>query len=92
MNDKIKWLGLAIGSAFIASAAVKNLLRAGWRTFTDDDPPLNPDSPDTEWSEAITWTVVTALAAGLTRLVVRRGAAEAWRSATGSRPPGLETQ
>lgn len=91
-TDKLKWLALAAGSALVASFATRNLLRAGWRAFTDDDPPLNPASPDTEWSEAVTWTVAAGLAAGVTRLVARRGAAAAWESATGSRPPALNEQ
>jgi hypothetical protein len=91
-SDKAKWLTLAVGSAFIASYAVKNLIRAGWRTFADDDPPLNPASLDTDWDEAIAWTVVTGIAAGLTRLIVRRGAAATWSNVTGARPPGMEKQ
>lgn len=88
-SDKIKWIGLAAGSAMIASFATRNLLRAGWRAFADNDPPRNPASPDTEWSEAVTWTVAAGLAAGLTRLVARRGAAAVWKGTTGSRPPAL---
>ena len=87
LSDKLKWFSLALGSAFIASFAVKNLIRAGWRTFTDDDPPLNPASLETDWNEAITWTVVTGIAAGLTRLIVRRGAAATWHNVTGALPP-----
>lgn len=90
--DKAMWLALGLGSAFVASFAVRNLLRAGWRTVTDEDPPLNPSSLDTDWNEAIVWTVVTGVTAGLTRLVARRGAAATWRSVTGSLPPGLEKQ
>ena len=92
LTDRVKWLALGIGSAFIASFAVKNLIRAGWRTFADEDPPLNPASLDTDWNEAIAWTLITGITAGLTRLVVRRGAAATWQAATGSRPPGLEKQ
>lgn len=90
--DRAKWLALGVGSAVIASYAVKNLIRAGWRTVKDEDPPLNPASLDTDWNEAIAWTVVTGIAAGLTRLVVRRGAAATWRNVTGALPPGLEKQ
>ncbi len=92
LTDKAKWLTLAVGSAFIASFAVKNLIRAGWRTVTDEDPPLNPASLDTDWNEAITWTLITGIAAGLARLVVRRGAAATWRNVTGTHPPGMEKQ
>ena len=90
--DKLKWLAVASGSAMIAAYATRNLLRAGWRAFADDDPPLNPAALDTEWSEAVTWTVVTGVAAGLASLVARRGAASTWQSLTGSRPPALNEQ
>lgn len=90
--DRGKWLVVGLGSAYVASYAVRNLLRAGWRTFTDDDPPLNPAAHDTDWNEALTWTVLTAVAAGVARLVVRRGAAATWRNVTGARPPGMEKQ
>ena len=39
-SDKAKWLALAAGSAMIASFATRNLLRAGWRAFADNDPPF----------------------------------------------------
>lgn len=90
--DRGKWLAIGLGSAYVASYAVRNLLRAGWRTFADDDPPLNPASIDTDWNEALTWTVLTGVAAGVTRLVARRGAAATWRSVTGTYPPGMEEQ
>ena len=88
-KEKLKWLALATGSAVIASFAARNLLRAGWRVFTDEDPPLNPAALDTEWSEAISWTLMTGVAAGLASLVARRGAASTWQSLTGSRPPAM---
>ena len=86
-SDQLKWLALATGSAVIAGFAARNLIKASWRAFADDDPPMNPAALDTEWKEAVTWTVATGLAAGLARLVARRGAATAWQQATGSRPP-----
>lgn len=88
-SDQLKWLALATGSAVIAGFAARNVLKAAWRAFADDDPPLNPAAPETEWAEAVTWTIGTALAAGLARLVARRGAATAWEQAAGSRPPAF---
>jgi len=88
-SEKLKWLALASGSAVIAGFAARNLVKASWRAFADDDPPLNPAALDTEWEEAITWTIATGLAAGIARLVARRGAATAWKQATGTRPPAF---
>ncbi len=87
--DKGKWLALATGSALIAGFAARNLLKATWRVFSDDDPPLNPEAHDTEWSEAVAWAVMTGVVAGVARLVARRGMAATWKSVTGARPPGL---
>ena len=89
---KAKWLAVAAGSAMIASYATRNLLRAGWRVFADEDPPMNPASPDTEWTEALAWTVAAGVAAGVTRLVARRSAAALWEGTMGSRPPALNEQ
>lgn len=90
--DRAKWLAVGLGSAYVASFAVHNLLRAGWRTFANDDPPLNPAAHDTDWNEALTWTVLSGVAAGVTRLVVRRHAAATWHNITGAYPPGMEKQ
>jgi len=90
--DRGKWLIVGLGSAYVASWAVRNLLRAGWRTVADDDPPLNPASHDTDWNEALTWTVLTGVTAGVVRLVARRSAAATWRNVTGGNPPGMEQQ
>lgn len=92
ITDRLLWLGLGLGSAYVASFAVRNLIRAGWRAVKDDDPPLNPASLDTDWGEAVIWTVVTGVTAGLTRLAARRGAAATWRNVKGVHPPGMEKQ
>ena len=88
-REKLKFIALATGSAVIAAAAVRNALRAGWRAVADDDPPLNPASLETDWDEALAWTVMTGVAAGLARLVARRGAAHLWRSVKGFPPLGM---
>lgn len=75
----------------VAGAATRRLLRAGWRRTRGGDPPTNPASPSTRWSEAIGWALASGVAMGVTRLVSQRGAAGAWKAATGRYPKGLET-
>ena len=88
-SERLKWIALATGSALIAGFAARNLVKATWRAFADDDPPMNPASLDTEWEEAAAWTLGTALAAGAARLIARRGAASVWEQVTGTRPPAF---
>ncbi len=76
-SKKIKWLLLSGGVAMAASALTKTALAKGWNSATGEDPPLNPESRKTSWSEAIAWTLAVSVAAGLSQLVARRGLAGA---------------
>lgn len=87
LGRRTGWFVVAAGSAMIAGAAARIALNAGWKLAQGDDPPVDPESPDTEWSDAIAWTVVTGVSMGLARLVARRGAAAAWHRVMGARPP-----
>ncbi len=78
---------MTAGSALVAGAAARVAVNAAWRLAQGDDPPIDPESADTEWRDAIAWTIVTGVSMGLAQLVARRGAAAAWRRALGSRPP-----
>ena len=78
-------------SGIAAGSAARALLRASWRRTVGGDPPTNPASPSTRWSEAMIWAVASGVAMAVTRLVAQRGAAEAWKAETGRYPPGLET-
>ncbi|GAB5536882.1 MAG: hypothetical protein Rubg2KO_31310 [Rubricoccaceae bacterium] len=64
------------GLAAMASAwLTRTGLRYTWNATTGEDPPMNPASTSTAWTEAITWTVAASVVAGLTRLVTRRAVA-----------------
>ena len=45
----------------------------------------------TTWAEAIAWSIASGVALGLARLIAQRGAAEAWRKATGAYPEDMES-
>ena len=61
-----------------------------WTKARKTTPPTNPAARDTQWSEALAWTIATSIGVGIARLVATRGAAAGWEKATGALPPGLE--
>ncbi len=91
MNKRMMWKVVGSLSGIVAGTATRNLLQAGWRRARGGDPPTNPAAPGTKWSEALVWAVASGVAMAVTRLVSQRGAAGAWKAATGSYPEGLET-
>lgn len=80
-----KLVGAAAGVA--AAAAVRKGLTFAWRGARKADPPSDLLSPDTPWSEALVWTIATAVGVGVARLLAERGAAVGWEKATGARAP-----
>ena len=90
-NRRILWKVIGSLSGVAAGSATRALLRAAWRRTKGGDPPTNPASPSTRWSEALIWAAASGVAMAVTRLIAQRGAAEAWKASTGSYPEGLET-
>ena len=77
LSRKQRWV-LVSGAAAVAAAFVtRSALKYGWNAATGEDPPLNPASTETAWSEALTWTVAASVVAGVSRLAARRAAAHA---------------
>lgn len=91
-TEKQQWQlfvsGVAVGTAHIT----RTLLRKGWRKTRGEDPPLNPATPGTDWSDAIIWTLAISVGVGVARLLARRAAAESWQKVRGAYPPGMEEQ
>jgi hypothetical protein len=75
LSRKHRWLLVSGLAAAAASFLTRSVLKRGWNAATGDDPPVNPASAETAWTEALTWTVAASLVAGLTRLAARRAAA-----------------
>jgi hypothetical protein len=90
-DRRLLWKVVGSLSGIAAGSATRVLLRASWRRTLGGDPPTNPASPTTRWSEALIWAVASGIAMAVTRLVAQRGAAAAWKATTGSYPAGLET-
>ena len=81
------WKALAALASVGAALAARNATAAVWRNRTGHEPPTNPADPDTDWNEAVAWTVVTGAIVGVARLVARRGAARVWEKVEGDLPP-----
>ena len=87
----IPWKVLGGVSAVAAGVLANKALSSGWRAVTGNDPPSNPESPETEWIEAIAYAVVSGALMGVARMLATRKAAAYYRNSTGHLPPNLES-
>lgn len=80
-TDRVKWMGIAAGAGLIAAKVTQRALTSGWRAVLHADPP--DDDARAPLGQAVLWTALLGAAMGVTKLLAIRGAAEAWRRATG---------
>jgi hypothetical protein len=90
MSEKLMWRVVGAVAGLIAGAVVRKILVAAWERGRGTEPPTNPASPETTWTEALIYTIASGVGIAVARLLAQRGAAAAWEKATGSLPPGLE--
>jgi hypothetical protein len=65
-----------LGTGIVGGVAIRRALAAGWeRSSAEGKPPLTPDDPAVSWTRALVWAVISGLAVGLTRMLVRRATA-----------------
>ena len=86
-KDQLAWMVVGAGAAMVASMVIERSMTAGWRAFTDEDPPAKPESLETGWGDALLWTAASAIAVGIGQVLARRGAAVGWQRYTGKLPP-----
>jgi hypothetical protein len=84
------WKVLGTGSAVMAAAFAEKGLKAIWRTATGNEPPTIPEDPDTNWTEAVSWALLSGAVIGLARLAATRRAAAYYRHSTGELPRALQ--
>lgn len=84
------WRIFGTASAVMAGIAARKVLVKGWQLTVRDDPPANPQAPDTSWPEAIGWAIASGALMGLARMLATRKAADYYRRSTGHLPPGME--
>ncbi len=87
---KLGWKIVGVTTGLAAAKATRKAMDVGWSKTRGGEPPRNPASRETDWSEAVAWAVASGIALGLARLLAARGTAKLWEKATGSLPPGLE--
>ncbi|MDQ3978820.1 MAG: DUF4235 domain-containing protein [Actinomycetota bacterium] len=91
MSERALWQAAGAVTGVVSGLVVRRVLNTGWRQLVGGEPPANPASPRTTWSEALIWAASSGVAIAVARLVAQRGAAEAWKATTGHYPEGLET-
>jgi hypothetical protein len=80
------WKALGTGAAVAAAALAEKGVTTVWRAATGEEPPVNPENPDTGWGEAVTWALLSGAAIGLARLVATPRAAAYYRNSSGALP------
>ncbi|HUR72628.1 MAG TPA: DUF4235 domain-containing protein [Sporichthya sp.] len=88
-QDNVAWKVIAAGGAMVGTILTRKVVGRAWKATTGGAPPEHPENPDTTWTQALAWAMLTGAVAGAVRLVITRNAATSWRSATGALPPGL---
>lgn len=88
--QKTLWNVLTTSVAVGAAWAARQAATALWSRLSDAEAPVNPADRSVSWPEAAGWAVLAGSAAGLARVLGRRGAAAAWETATGATPPGIQ--
>jgi len=84
------WKIFGTVSAIAAGIATKKLLEVGWKTATGHAPPENPEHPDVQWWEAVSFAIASGAAIGVARMLAARKAAEYYRRSTGRLPAGMK--
>ena len=84
------WKVLGTGSAVLSGIAAKKIVSTIWRKGTGEEPPANPESPDTTWAEALAWAIFSGALVGVARMLAARTAASFYRKSSGHLPKGLQ--
>nr|MDT0664471.1 DUF4235 domain-containing protein [Micromonospora sp. DSM 115978] len=66
--SKLGWKIVGGGAAAMAGSAASKAATSAYKKTRKADPPSNPAHPDTNWTEALIWAVISGVAIGLGRL------------------------
>lgn len=89
VNEERAWDALSLATAVLVGIAVRRLLAIGWEQWMDREAPKNPAARSVDWSDALTWTIASGIAVGLSRLAARRGLAKGWKHVRGHYPHAM---
>lgn len=82
-----RWF-LAAGLAGIAASQLAEMIvRSSWGAAAGKEPPEDPLYEDVDWPTALLFAAGTGALVAIAELAGRQAAAQAWRRATGRRPP-----
>lgn len=84
------WKVYGLASAVAATILVRKALDVSWKVGTGHKPPTNPEHPDVDWVEAVTFALASGAAIGLARMLAARKAADYFRRSTGRLPSNLQ--
>ena len=85
----LAWKVLGTGAAVMAAALAERGVGMVWHLATGREPPIAPEDPDTNWTEAVAWALLSGAVIGLARLAATRQAAAYYRNSTGHLPKAL---
>lgn len=81
------WGVVAWTAAAAAAWAARKAATALWSKLAETEAPANPADRSVTWYQAGGWAALAGGAAGIARVLGRRGAAAAWEGVTGDTPP-----
>ena len=81
---------VGIGTGIVVRKVSDKALSAVWKKTKHSEPPADPASPGTPWTEALSWAAASGVAMAVARLLATRGTATAKMKITGKAPEGLE--
>lgn len=83
------WKILGTGGAVVAAFGTRKLMETTWKGVMGSEPPTSPESPDTDWLEAVAWAALSGALLGLARMLATRQAAKTFQKFTGDLPKPL---
>ena len=86
-GTKVVWPVLLGAGTVVAAAASRSAVAGTWRFVTGEEPPTEPEHPDTPWAYAFAWGLASAVAFEGARLFATRQVARYWLDRTGDLPP-----
>ncbi len=86
------WTAVSAGGSALAGVGARKIVTQLRRDESGETSSLpNPADRRVDWTEALRWAVLAAVAGGVMRVIAIRLAASSWERLAGSEPPGLRT-
>ncbi|MBA2640207.1 MAG: DUF4235 domain-containing protein [Nocardioidaceae bacterium] len=89
-GGKRLWKVYSKGSTLLAGVIALRLTETTWQLATHRKAPNDPEHPDINAREAITWALLSGVTAELTKILISRKTAQYWVRSTGNLPPGMD--